>query len=64
VRISIEIDDKLMRDALRATRARTQREAVELGLQTLVRLRAQEKARELKGKIVWEGDLDAQRTNR
>ena len=64
VRTNIEIDDKLMKDALRATGAKTKREAVELGLKTLVQLRAQEKARELKGKITWEGDLGAMRTDR
>jgi len=64
VRTNIEIDDKLMKDALRATGAKTKREAVELGLKTLVQLRAQEKARELRGKITWEGDLDAMRTDR
>ena len=64
MRTNIEIDDKLMKDALKATGAKTKREAVELGLKTLVQLRAQEKARELKGKIKWEGDLDAIRTDR
>jgi len=37
---NIEIDDKLMKDALKATDAKTKREAVEPGLRTLVRLRA------------------------
>jgi Arc/MetJ family transcription regulator len=64
MRTNIEIDDKLMKDALKATGAKTKREAVELGLKTLVQLRAQEKARELRGKITWEGDLDAMRTDR
>ena len=64
IRTNIEIDDKLMKDALRATGVKTKREAVELGLKTLVQLRAQEKARELKGKITWEGGLDAMRTDR
>ena len=64
VRTNIEIDDKLMKDALKVTGAKTKREAVELGLKTLVQLRAQEKARELKGKITWEGDLNAMRTDR
>lgn len=50
-------------DALKATGVKTKREAVELGLKTLVQLRAQEKARQLKGKIAWEGDLNAMRTN-
>jgi Arc/MetJ family transcription regulator len=64
MRTNIEIEDKLMKDALRATGAKTKREAVELGLRTLVQLRAQEKARELKGRIIWEGDLTSMRTNR
>ena len=64
MRTNIEIDDKLMRDVLKATGAKTKREAVELGLKTLVQLRAQEKARELKGKITWEGDLAAMRKDR
>lgn len=64
MRTNIEIDDKLMKDALRATGAKTKKEAVELGLRTLVELREQEKARGLRGKIAWEGDLDAMRTDR
>lgn len=63
MRTNIEIDDKLMKDALRATGAKTKREAVELGLKTLVQLQAQEKARQLRGKITWEGDLGAMRTD-
>ena len=63
MRTNIEIDDKLMKDALKATGVKTKREAVELGLKTLVQLRAQAKARELKGKITWEGDLNAMRTD-
>lgn len=36
MRTNIEIDDRLMRDALRASGAKTKREAVELGLRTLL----------------------------
>ena len=36
MRTNIEIDDKLMTEALRALGAKTKREAVELGLKTLV----------------------------
>lgn len=64
MRTNIDIDDKLMKDALKASGAKTKREAVELGLKSLVQLRAQEKARELRGKVTWEGDLDAMRTDR
>ena len=64
MRTNIEIDDDLMREALEATGARTKREAVELGLRTLVQLRAQEMAKALKGAITWEGDLNSMRTDR
>lgn len=64
MRTNIDIDDKLMKDALRATGAKTKREVVERGLKTLVDLRKQEQARQLRGKIKWEGDLDRMRTDK
>lgn len=64
MRTNIEIDDKLMHDALKAAGVKTKREVVELGLRTLVQLQEQEKARALRGKVVWEGDLHAMRTDR
>ena len=51
MRTNIVIDDKLMKDALRPTGLKTKREAVELGLRTLLRLlRRQEETRCLRGK--------------
>ena len=64
VRTNIVIDDKLMKDALRATGAKTKREAVELGLRTLLRLRQQEEIRRFRGKLNWQGDLEAMRVDR
>jgi Arc/MetJ family transcription regulator len=63
MRTNIVIDDKLMRDALRATGAKTKREAVELGLRALLRLNRQSDIRKLRGKVDWQGDLDAMRTD-
>ena len=63
MRTNIVIDDKLMADALKATGVRTKREAVELGLKTLVGLRRQEAIRKLRGKLDWQGDLEAMRTD-
>lgn len=63
MRTNIVIDDKLMRDTLRATGLKTKREAVELGLQTLLRIHKQEQIRRLRGKLNWQGDLDAMRTD-
>ena len=64
MRTNIVIDDKLMRDTLRATGLKTKREAVELGLRTLLRLNRQEEIRRLRGKLEWQGDLDAMRSDR
>jgi Arc/MetJ family transcription regulator len=64
MRTNIVIDDKLMQETLRLTGLRTKREAVELGLRTLVRLRQQEQIRRFRGKLTWQGDLDAMRTDR
>jgi Arc/MetJ family transcription regulator len=64
MRTNIDIDDKLLNDAIRLSGVKTKREAVELGLRTLVRLRQQEELRKLRGKLDWQGDLDAMRTDR
>ena len=64
MRTNIVIDDKLMKDTLRATGLRTKREAVELGLRTLLRLRQQAEIRRFRGKLKWNGDLDAMRLDR
>lgn len=61
MRTNIVIDDGLMSEAIRASGARSKREAVELGLKTLIRLREQEELRALRGKLNWTGDLDAMR---
>jgi Arc/MetJ family transcription regulator len=61
MRTNIVIDDKLMRDALRATGLKTKREAVEQGLRTLLRLSKQSEIRRLRGKLDWRGDLNAMR---
>lgn len=64
MRTNIVIDDALMRETLRATGLKTKREAVELGLQTLLRLSKQAEVRRLRGKLDWQGDLNAMRTAR
>ena len=64
MRTNIVIDDKLMRDTLKATGARTKREVVEIGLRTLLRLRQQEEIRRHRGRLDWQGDLEAMRADR
>lgn len=64
MRTNIVIDDKLMKDTLRATGLKTKREAVELGLRTLLRLRKQMEIRRFRGKLNWQGDLDSMRLDK
>ncbi len=61
MRTNIVIDDKLMKDTLRMTGLKTKREAVELGLRTLLRLKKQAEIRRFRGKLDWQGDLDSMR---
>jgi|TARA_B100001540_G_scaffold12936_1_gene11375 Arc/MetJ family transcription regulator len=63
MRTNIEIDDKLMSDVLKATGLKTKKDAVELGLKTLIRLNKQENIKKFRGKLQWTGDLDDMRTN-
>jgi Arc/MetJ family transcription regulator len=61
MRTNIEIDDRLMDETLRVTGLKTKREAVDLGLRTLLRLGKQSALRQLRGKLEWHGDLDRMR---
>ena len=63
MRTNIVIDDDLMTRVLRATGLKTKREAVEAGLKLLLKLQSQAKLRDARGKLAWEGDLDAMRTD-
>ena len=61
MRTNIDIDDKLMAEALRRSGARTKRAAVEEALRLLIATRRQGGLRKLRGKVKWEGDLEAMR---
>jgi len=62
MRTNIEINDKLMNDVLKATGVKTKKEAVELGLRTLIRLKKQENIKNFRGELKWTGDLDDMRS--
>jgi Arc/MetJ family transcription regulator len=64
MRTNIEIDDELMRQAMRSSGARTKRAAVEAGLRLLVQTRGQASLRRLRGKVSWDGDLQTSRLER
>lgn len=64
MRTNIVIDDQLMNETLRLTGLKTKREAVELGLRTLVRLSQQQEIRNFRGKLDWQGNLAQMRADK
>ena len=64
MRTNIDIDDRLMREAMRSSGARTKRAAVEQALRLLIQTRAQKGIRRLRGKVAWEGNLEISRQGR
>ena len=64
MRTTIDIDDDLMRQAMRSSGARTKRAVVEDALRLLIRTRGQGTIRRLRGKVTWKGDLESSRVGR
>jgi Arc/MetJ family transcription regulator len=64
MRTNIDIDDALMRRAMRSSGARTKRAAVEEGLRLLIQTHGQRSIRRLRGSVGWEGDLEESRRGR
>ena len=64
MRTNIEIDDKLMAQAIKLTGLPTKRAVVEEGLRLLVRVRKQAQALKALRGLGWEGDLDEMRQDR
>ena len=64
MRTNIDIDDRLMRDAMAATKLKSKKEVVHVALSELVRLSKQKNILRFRGKAKWEGDLDQMRAMR
>lgn len=63
MRTNIVIDDDLMDEALKLSRLKTKKDAVEEGLKLLVQRKKQENIKDLRGKLHWKGDLEEMRTD-
>jgi len=61
MRTNIEIDDKLMERAMKSSGATTKKAVVDAALKLFVKVQAQAGIRKFRGKVKWEGDLDAMR---
>ena len=64
MRTNIVIDEELIHEAQKLTALPTKKAVVDEALRTLIRLRKQERILSLRGKIRWNGDLDALRKGR
>jgi Arc/MetJ family transcription regulator len=64
MRTNIDIDDRLIREAMRRSGARTKKATVEAGLRLLLETHAQSGIRRLKGKVRWDGNLGESRRGR
>ena len=63
MRTNIEIDEKLMEEAKKASGLTTKKATVEEGLRLILTLKKQKRIKEFRGKMKWEGDLDKMRTD-
>ena len=63
MRTNIVIDDELMQEALKVSGFKTKRQAVEEGLKLLIQQKKQASIRSLRGKLLWEGDLEEMRSD-
>jgi len=64
MKTNVEIDDELLEAARRVTGLRSEREVIDAALRHLVQLTAQDRIRELRGKVTWEGNLEESRQSR
>lgn len=63
MRTNVVIDDDLMDEALKVSRLKTKKDAVEEGLKLLVQRKKQENIKDLRGELHWKGDLEDMRTD-
>jgi Arc/MetJ family transcription regulator len=64
MQINVDIDDRLMRQAMRSSSARTKRAVVEEALRLLIQTGGQSSLRRLRGQVAWNGDHDTSRLER
>jgi Arc/MetJ family transcription regulator len=64
MRTNIVLDEKLVKEGLKLTGARTKKDLVNLALRELVMKRKRKRILKLEGRIRWEGSLDEMRRSR
>lgn len=64
MRTNIEIDEDLIKKAMKVSGLKTKKAAVEAGLKLIVSLNFQEQIKQYRGKLKWEGNLDLMRLDK
>jgi|Deesub1362A_J573_1020465.scaffolds.fasta_scaffold00093_116 Arc/MetJ family transcription regulator len=64
LRTNIELDEKLVNEAMKLTRKKTKKELVNYALKELVSKLKRKSLLELEGKVKWTGNLDKMRKSR
>jgi len=63
-RTNIELNDKILKEAMKMTHIRTKKDLVNYALDELVKRLRRKKMLELEGKVKWEGNLNELRASR
>ena len=61
MRTNIVIDDELIKEAMALSKLKTKKAVVETGLRLLVQIKKQERIKNFRGKLEWDGNLDSMR---
>lgn len=62
MRTNIDLDEDLLREAMKLSKISTKKEVVNAGLQEIINLHRVASLKELQGKVKWVGNLEKMRT--
>ncbi|MCZ7625037.1 MAG: DUF2191 domain-containing protein [Candidatus Methylomirabilota bacterium] len=63
-RTNIDLDEKLTKEGLQVFRCKTKKELIHLALRELLKAEKRKEILKLRGRVKWEGDLEAMRRAR
>jgi len=61
MRTNIVLDDSIIKTALEIGGYKTKKATIENALKLFIQIKGQQKIKDLRGKVKWEGDLDEMR---
>ncbi|HMV36485.1 MAG TPA: type II toxin-antitoxin system VapB family antitoxin [Turneriella sp.] len=64
MRTNVVLDEKLVKEAMKLTGKKTKRELIDYALHELVKRQKRLALLDLRGRLKWEGDLDAMKATR